>query len=124
MLRFPSTQNDRQTHLCATCLSRAIQYRHVSTAVAVITRLIYQITGSPYRLLKCISEPLTAKRMPQTSYIVTECQHYFVVLCRLYYPFNARIWNLRSSVVGFFLCSELLWNLSVSFLQNFSHCGL
>jgi len=45
-------------HLCEMCLSHFIHYGHVSTAVSVITRVLYKITGSPNKLLKCKSEAL------------------------------------------------------------------
>jgi hypothetical protein len=40
-------------------LSHVIRYRYISTAVAVIIGVIYKITRSPNKLLKCISESLT-----------------------------------------------------------------
>jgi len=49
-------------HLCKMCFSRVIHYRHVSTTVAVVFRVIYKITRSPNRLLKCISEPLSVTK--------------------------------------------------------------
>ena len=50
-------------HVYEMCLSRIIiNYRHVSIAVAVIVRVTYRITGSPSKLLKCISEPLFVTR--------------------------------------------------------------
>jgi len=45
-------------HLTKMCLSRVIHYRNVSTAVAIIFRVVNKITRSPNRLLKCVSEPL------------------------------------------------------------------
>ena len=40
-------------------LSHAVRYRRVSTAVAIIIRVIYTITVSPNKLLKCVSETLS-----------------------------------------------------------------
>jgi hypothetical protein len=36
-----------------------VHYPHVSTDVVIIIGVIYTVTRSPNRLLKCISEPLT-----------------------------------------------------------------
>jgi hypothetical protein len=54
--------------------SHVIHYQLVSTAATVIIRVIYNITRSPNKLLKCISEPLTVTHMSQTSYTVIEYQ--------------------------------------------------
>jgi len=46
-------------------------YGHVSTAVAVIIRVVYKITGLPNKLLKCLSEQLTVTK--RVSNFVLSC---------------------------------------------------
>ena len=51
-------------HICDTVCDHhdVTHYPHVSTAVAVIFRVIYKITRGPNKLLKCTSEPLTVTK--------------------------------------------------------------
>lgn len=59
-------KSHRKTNTCTyfrLVLSHAVHYRHVSIAVAFIIRVIYTITVSPNKPLKCVSETLSVSKL-------------------------------------------------------------
>jgi len=70
-------KSHHKTNTCAyfkLVLSHSGHYGHVSTAVAIIIRVIYTITVSPNKLLKCVSETLSVSKLtPKYMHITVNC---------------------------------------------------